>query len=71
VKYVFQLLIYIIFFDLQKPINVFLNDLFFLLSKLFSFFFFFYAIDIFYTITEQNNKFFYMLQIQREEEIGC
>jgi hypothetical protein len=32
----------------QKPINVFLNDLFFL--------FFFYAIDMFWIVTERNNK---------------
>jgi hypothetical protein len=40
--------------------------------RFFSLFFsFFDATDIFCTVTEQNNKpFFYMSQIQGEEEIG-
>jgi hypothetical protein len=60
VKYVFPLLICIIFFWSnflmfsflrQKPLNIFLNDFFFFL-------FVFYAIHILWTIIEQNNKFF-------------
>jgi hypothetical protein len=45
--------------------------LFFVFLFLFSLFFF-YANDIFWIVTEQNNNFlfFYMPQIQGEEEIG-
>jgi len=51
----------------QKPINAFLNDLFFLSFSLF--YVLCYDTEIFWTVTEWNNNFFYLPQIQGEEEI--